>query len=355
VSHFNSLIPDLVISIINHSNPDMLRDCVRSIYETTRGISFEIYVVDNATDGRLIDDIKTAFPQVRWLMNSTPMGFSANHNRVLSTAAGRYVCILNDDTLIQDGAMESLVQYLDANPKVGLAGPRLLNRDGSIQTSTFRAKTLLRELYSIAQLPGPLNHLKTVGVDNAQLGNQPALVDWLLGACLVIRRQTLDEVGLLDDVMSPIANCEEVDWCSRIHKAGWDVAFVPQSRVTHFGGQSLKNSSPGPDSFRIEMHRATIAFFRKQHGLISSLILRLIYAIALPWNGVMLGQSVLRSRMSKAEAASVWATLVGIAKVAMTPLAKPYCRQDWPESPGTFAPLPSAPGSAGVNPRGAGG
>jgi GT2 family glycosyltransferase len=322
------MIPDLAISIINHSNPDMLRDCVRSIYATTKGIAFEIHVVDNATDGRFIDEIKTEFPAVKWLMNSRRLGFSANHNQVLSTAAGRYVCILNDDTLIHDGAMESLVRYLDANPKIGLAGPRLLNRDGSIQTSTFHAKTLLREFYSIAQLPGPLNHLKVVGVDNAQLGQQPALVDWLLGACLVIRRETLEQVGLLDDVMSPIANCEEVDWCGRIHKAGWDVAFVPQSRITHFGGQSMKTDSAGADKFRIEMHRATIAFFRKQHGIVSSLILRWIYVMTLPWNGMMLGQSVLRGRMPKAEAASVWATLVGIAMVAMKPLAKPYCRTD---------------------------
>ena len=326
-SHSN-LIPDVAISIINHSNPEMLRDCLRSIYATAQGITFEIHVVDNATDGRLIPEIQSEFPAVKWIMNSKRLGFSANHNQVLSTAAGRHVCILNDDTVIHDGAMDSLVRYLDLNPKVGLVGPRLLNRDGSIQSSTFRAKTLLRELYSIAQLPGPLNHLKVVGVDNAQHGDQPALVNWLLGACLVIRRETLEQVGVLDDVMSPIANCEEVDWCDRIHKAGWYVAFVPGARITHFGGQSMKIESAGPDKFRIEMHRATLAYFRKQHGLISSLMLRMIYVMTLPWNGMMLGQSALRGRMPKAEAASVWSTLVGIAKVAMKPLAKPYCRTD---------------------------
>jgi GT2 family glycosyltransferase len=352
------LIPDLAISIINHSNPEMLRECLRSIYASTKAITFEIYVVDNATDGRLIKEIQAEFPEIKWLMNSKRLGFSANHNQVLSTAAGRHVCILNDDTLIHDGAMESLVRYLDLHPNVGLVGPRLLNRDGSIQSSTFHAKTLLREVYCIAQLPAPLNYLKVVGVDKAQLGDQPALVNWLLGACLVIRRETLDQVGVLDDVMSPIANCEEVDWCDRIHKAGWDVAFVPQARITHFGGQSMKTDSIGPDKFRIEMHRVVLAYFRKQRGLFASLMLRLIYLLTLPWNGMMLGQSALRGRMPKNEAASVWSTLLGIAAVAMTPLKKPYCRQDKLPRMRMTKPdilLPLAPGSAGVNPRGAGG
>jgi hypothetical protein len=106
------------------------------------------------------------------------------------------------------------------------------------------------------------------------------------------------------------------------------MAFVPQARVTHFGGQSMKTDSIGPDKFRIEMHRATLAYFRKQHGLVSSLMLRMIYLLTLPWNGMMLGQSVLRGRTPKAEAASVWSTLLGIAKVAVKPLAKPYCRTD---------------------------
>ncbi len=259
-------------------------------------------------------------------MNTRRLGFSANHNQVLSIATGRHVCILNDDTIVHDRAMQWLIEYLDQNSKVGMTGPRLLNRDGSIQSSTFHAKTLLKEVYCIAQLPGPLNHLKVIGVDKAQFGETPARVDWLLGACIVIRRLTLLQIGLLDDVLSPVANCEEVDWCDRARSAGWGIAFVPQARVTHFGGQSMKTDAAGPDRFRVEMHRVTLAYFRKQHGLIASLILRLIYVGTLPWNGLMLGQSALRGRTEKAQAASVWATLVGIAKVGLKPLNKPYCR-----------------------------
>lgn len=119
-------------------------------------------------------EIQAEFPDVKWLMNTRRLGFSANHNQVLSIATGRHVCILNDDTIVHDRAMQWLIEYLDQNSKVGMTGPRLLNRDGSIQSSTFHAKTLLKEVYCIAQLPGPLNHLKVIGVDKAQFGETPA-------------------------------------------------------------------------------------------------------------------------------------------------------------------------------------
>ena len=206
---------DLAISIINHSNPDMLRDCLRSIYSSTKDIAFNIWVIDNATDQRLVPEIQAEFPSVEWIFNKQRQGFSANHNQVLAHASARYYCILNDDVIVHDGAFGELVKYLDGHPGAGMAGPRVLNSDGSIQNSTFRDKTLVGELVGIVQLPGELNRLKLRGIDLAQLADQPAKVDWLLGACIVIRKQTLDRVGVLDDVMSPIANCEETDWCAR--------------------------------------------------------------------------------------------------------------------------------------------
>jgi len=322
------MTPDLAISIINHSNPQMLRDCLQSIFATTRGMAFEIWVVDNATDQRLVREMQAEFPSVKWIFNPNRLGFSANHNQVLSAASARYLCILNDDTILHDGVLNELVRFMDAHPKAGMTGPRLLNRDGSIQNSTFRAKSLLGELIDILQLPGGLNRLKLRGIDPAQFAEQPASVDWLLGACIVIRSEALQQAGLLDDVLSPIANCEEVDWCGRVRKSGWDVMFVPAGRITHFGGQSLKPDSAGADRFRVEMHRVVIAYFAKQHGLFSSLLLRCIYILTLPWNAFMLGQSALRGRMKKAEAASTWATLAGVALMATRPLPRPYCRVD---------------------------
>lgn len=310
---------DLTISIINHSNPEMLRDCLRTIYATTRAISFEICVVDNATGGRLVDEIQREFPQVKWLFNRQRRGFSANHNQVLSSSQARYICILNDDTILHDGAMDKLVAYLDANPKAGMAGPRTLNPDGSIQNSAFHDKTLITECIGFLILPGFADPLKRRGIDAAQFGEQSANVDWILGACIAVRKQALDHIGMLDDKLSPIANCEEVDWCRRARMAGWQVAFVPQGKIVHFGGQSMKSPRAGADFFRVEMHRAILAYFAKHLGMTRTLLLRAFYIASLPWNGLMLVQSVLRGRTDKTTASASWATLRKIAGVALRP------------------------------------
>ena len=309
--------PDLTISIINHSNPQMLHECLRSLFAATHTVSLDVWVVDNATGGAGVPEMQAAFPQVRWLFNEQRLGFSANHNQVLRQATGRYACILNDDMVVHDGAFDTLVAYMDQNPKVGMAGARLLNGDGTQQNCTFRFMTLWSELVGICFLPGPLNALKTVGLDPAQAGDVPALVDWVLGACVVVRAEVLRQVGLLDDVLSPVANTEEVDWCFRARRAGWQVAYCPAAVLTHFGGQSQKPAATGPDKMRVEMYRTRIAFFRKHYGPLPALLLRVIYLVTLPWNVAMLSQSAWRRTITPQHRRNALATLYGIAETSI--------------------------------------
>ena len=311
------MTPDLTVSIINHSNPQMLRECLRSLFAGTHRAALDVWVVDNATGGAGVAEMQAAFPAVRWRFNASRQGFSTNHNQVLREAAGRYACILNDDIVVHDGAFDTLVAYLDAHPAVGMAGARLLNADGTRQNCTFRFMTLWSELVGICFLPGPLNAWKTVGLDPAQSGDAPALVDWVLGACLVVRAETLRQVGLLDSVLSPLANTEEVDWCFRARRAGWQVAFCPDAVLTHFGGQSLAPPEAGPDRIRVEMHRTRLAFFRKHHGPLPTLLLRLIYLVTLPWNAAMLAQSALRRTQPTARCRNAFATLCRIAALSL--------------------------------------
>jgi GT2 family glycosyltransferase len=305
---------DLRISIVNHSNPEMLRDCIESIYRTTLR-SLEIWVIDNATGGRMVDEIQTEFPKVRWKANHVPRGFSANHNQVLREAAAGYSIILNDDVLVHDGAFDTLADYLDKHPKCGMAGPRLLNADGTIQNSTFRFMSLKSELAGISILPAALAGWKAIGIDPAQWADQATSVDWVLGACIITRQEVLSQVGMLDEELSPIANTEEVDWCYRVHKAGWSIDFVPSALVTHFGGQSMKAdpTNVGPDKFCVEMYRTRLAFFRKHYGILRSALLRSIYALTLPVNLLMLWQGARRNRISSEYRKSHSATLRAIA------------------------------------------
>ena len=254
---------DLTISIINHSNPELLRDCLRSLYAGTHAVTLDVWVIDNATDGRLVEEIQAEFPQVRWLFNERRQGFSANHNQVLCQTTARYACILNDDTVIHDSAFDTLVGFLDGNPKVGMCGAKLVNADGSIQDCAFHSMTLLSELIGICFLPASLCFLKSRHVAPAQYHDQACPVDWVLGACIVARTSALERVGLLDSAAFPIANNEEADWCLRAWKSGWQVAYCPEAVITHFGGQSLKWTTTGADKMRIEMYRTRITYFRK--------------------------------------------------------------------------------------------
>ncbi len=310
---------DLTISIVNHSNPDMLRDCLASLFASARNLSVEVWVIDNATDGRGVAQMREEFPQVRWLFNETRQGFAANHNLVLRQAQSRYACILNDDTLIHPGAFDRLVGYMDQNRSVGMAGAKLLNADGTLQNCTFRFFTLMSTLVEISLLPGPLCALKQWWVDGAQNQNEPQLVDWVLGACIVVRKETLERIGPLDSETFPIANNEEVDWCFRSWKAGWPVAFVPAATITHFGGQSMKTPSGEPDRMRIELMRTRISFFRKNYGFLQALLLRLILVGTLPWNALMLGQALMRKTTEPAQCRTNWFTLYRVARIALRP------------------------------------
>lgn len=311
-----SPVSDVVVSVVNHSNPDLLADCLRSLYAATRAVSFEVWVVDNATDGRGVDEVRAEFPQVRWLFNAQRLGFSANHNQVLAQARGRYYCVLNDDTVVHDRALDELVAYMDAHPRIGVAGPRLLNPDGTIQFSTFRFPGLVTVLAGLCYLPRRLQGLKERGFNPAHFRDEPAEVDWVLGACLMIRNDALRAVGLLDSDLSPVANNEEVDWCRRAWKAGWKVAFCPAARVMHYGGQTLWPAGRrGIDRTRVEMMRTRLAYFAKHDGRWVASAAASAYALTLPWNALVLFQSWVRGRTPRTRA---WDELTTRAAFART-------------------------------------
>ncbi|ADO69396.1 glycosyltransferase family 2 protein [Stigmatella aurantiaca] len=309
--------PDLIISIVNHSNPELLHDCLRTLFQTTKACTFEVWVVDNATDGRGVDAMRRDFPQVRWLFNSSRKGFSANHNQVLSQARGRYFCIFNDDTLVHEGAFDALVRFMDENPRVGMAGARLLNADGTPQDCVFREMGLSTALFDICFLPRFLHFLKALHVDPAQYGNDQARVSWVLGACIVVREQTLSEVGLLDEKLSPLGNTEDTDWCVRAWKAGWEVAFCPEAVITHLTSRSFRPSAQGHDRVRVELWRTRLAYFRKHHGRLHEQLMRLILVGTLPWNSAVLTQSLLRRRLSLGEYQRQLSTFVRISEMGL--------------------------------------
>lgn len=267
--------PDLTVSIVNTNNRVQLQACLQSITQNTRGVSLELFVVDNASTDGSGDMLARDFPRVTVLRNDERMGFAACHNRALERGTGRYLIILNDDTAIFPGCFETLVQFMDAHPDAGACGPRLLNPDGSLQRTGNRFPTLLFGIFEALSLNRlfPNNPVRRrdqyAGWDRSTTRE----VDAVSGAALLIRATAMQQIGLLDPNF--FIYSEEIDWCYRLHRGGWKVYYVPDARLTHFGGQST--AARAPQKFH-DIHWASFLYYYQKHfGNAAFLLLRALY------------------------------------------------------------------------------
>lgn len=226
--------PDLTVSIISADNLDLLLPSLRSVFENTHHITLEVYVVDNASSDDSAAAVKAAFPQVQVIRNEVRQGFSTNNNMVLRHGQGRYLMLLNDDTKVLDSALDRMVKFMDAHPRAGAVGSFLLNPDGSVQPAFSRFP------HPIVEAVWPVLNWYHRAVRHV---DQPFQVDSVHGAAMLVRREVIDQVGLLDTAFDPIYS-EEVDWCYRIKQAGWQIYTLPQAQVIHYGGQTMNRIMP---------------------------------------------------------------------------------------------------------------
>jgi len=254
---------DLTISIVNHKHRDLLGPLLDSIRALTHRASYETYVVDNASDDGSVAMIKTLYPWVHLICNDRPQGFASNNNQVLCQGQGRYLILLNDDMLLHNNALDRMVTFMDAHPHVGAVGCKLLNKDGTLQRSCWRGfpspRTLLVDLFYLSRWLPKLSWVRDFEA-TLQDTAHPVEVDYLLGACLMVRREVLDQVGLLDE--SFFMFLEETDWCYRIKENGWRIFWTPEGEIVHYGQQSV---SRDPARFIPMLYRNYCRFARK-HG-----------------------------------------------------------------------------------------
>lgn len=259
---------DISFIIVNWNTRDILIDCLNSIYKTVTDIGFEIYVVDNnSTDGSR-EATKKRFPDVKLIENKTNTGFAHANNQALRIMQGRFAVLLNTDAVLQEGAIKSLLSFMNNSPEAGIAGVQLLNQDGSRQNSIdnfpspeteILNKSILRFFFP-DKYPG-----------KSRIHHNPIEVDSVVGACMMVRKEAMDEVGLFDE--DYFIFLEETDWCFRMHKKGWKVYHVPDARVFHLSGHSKKNT---PWESQIEYYKSLYKFFRKNRGTVSCLTIRIL-------------------------------------------------------------------------------
>ena len=224
-----SSLPDLSIVIATWNGRAFLEACLHSIYENTSEVSFEIIVVDNGSaDGTL--DTLTAFPQVQVIRNRTNMGVAAARNQGMRRSKGRYVLLLDDDTKVTPGALDALFEFMDGNPHVGLAAPKLVSPEGKLQLicrqfPTVYSKILRQIPYAFAR-DWPREEM-LADWDHKSVRE----VDYVIGACQMIRREAFEEVGFLDDNI--FYGPEDIDYCIRMWRKGWAVVYNPFAVVVH--------------------------------------------------------------------------------------------------------------------------
>jgi GT2 family glycosyltransferase len=223
---------DLSIVIVNWNGLAVLRNCLASIFGASQGVEFEVVVVDNASHDDSVSVIQRGFPQVVILRNQQNLGFAAANNQGFAVARGRYVLLLNNDTLVLAGALAESVRYLDANPSVGVLGCRVEFPNRSFQTSCYRFSNLL-ELFMTRLLPlgSAANERLNLGRYWGRQFTGPTEVDVVAGCFMVVRREVIASVGGFDEDFFMYGEDEE--WCSRIKRAGWRIIYFPGATIIH--------------------------------------------------------------------------------------------------------------------------
>ncbi len=246
---------DLSVVILNWNTMDLLIDCLKAIDDTFHAPAFEVIVVDNASTDGSVDAVRQSFPGVRLIQNSENVGFARANNRAIRECRGRYILLLNSDAFVAPGAMTQLLQAMEADPQIGIAGANLFYPDGRPQSSHGQLPSLQSEVRSLFGLD---KRLRGAFPDSGAL---PFIgTGYVEGACLMVRRQMFDQIGLLDERFYFYS--EEIDLCYRAHQAGWKVVHVPSARVVHIGG-----GSAGPTANRyLMLYKAKLTYFAKHYG-----------------------------------------------------------------------------------------
>ena len=255
-THRETAVSDISIVLVGWNNLIYLDPCLESLYESSMQSSFDVVVVDNGSTDGSQEMLREKYPQVQIVQNDHNVGLGKASNQGIAATSGRYVLLLNNDTLVKGSSFDAMVDFLDAHRTVGAVGGRLLNPDGSVQ-SCYNDFSTLREEFLIATRLGETflweGYPAHVKCDSVQS------VDWLCSACVMLRRTALDEVGLLDE--DYFIYGDEADLQYRLKEAGWGIYFIPGADTIHFGGRSMNRWGR-----RKMVYRGKMLFYRKNYG-----------------------------------------------------------------------------------------
>jgi len=271
-------VTDLFVVIVNWNTAEILKECLNSIRHSTHRITYSICVVDNGSTDGSVKMVSEHFPEVLLISNKINLGFAKANNQGFSIANGRYVLLLNSDTVIPNGALDRLVAFADKfGGRFGVLAPRLKGADGDIQNSIGPFPSFFKSF--ITRLPFSEYILPKKIVDHYLIRSEKCdyscEVDYAEGACLFVRKEVIDQVGGLDEDYFMYG--EDIDWCHRMHKAGWKIVYLPDIRIIHLVNSSGDKKFGG--SRMVAIRLAKLLFYRKSYGSFYAFIYRVIMII----------------------------------------------------------------------------
>lgn len=251
---------DLSVTICSWNTRDDLAACLVSLEAVREEASFEVMVIDNNSQDESAEMVREKFPWVTLFESPKNLGFTGGHNYLLGRRRGRHAFLLNSDAVVHEGCIRMLLEFSASSPKVGIVGPKILNPDGTLQLSCRRFPNPYAALFRQTFLGKwfPKNRYVREYLMSDWEHDEPRLVDWVSGAAMFVTEELMNKVGLMDPAYFMF--CEDVDWCFRAWKAGFQVAYLPTAVVTHTIGRSTDKA---PNRMIFRFHRSMYYFYKK--------------------------------------------------------------------------------------------
>ncbi|WP_134683472.1 glycosyltransferase family 2 protein [Brevibacillus migulae] len=285
---------DLSIIIVSYNTCELTLNALRSVVDSQITYSYEVIVVDNNSTDDSVSRISQEFPQVTLIANIENLGFSKANNQAMKRAAGRYILLLNSDTVVNSDTLEIMVNFMDLHPEIGAGGCKVLLPDGGLDKACRRGfPTPSASLYYLLGLSKMFPN--SPKFNQYQLGHldpdQDYPVDCLVGAFMIVRRETIEQVGLLDEEFFMYG--EDVDWCYRIKQHGWQLYYYPYTSIIHYKGASSRRR---PFKIVYEFHRAMYLFHKKHYQQRYSFITNFIVYLGI---ALKFAITLLRNQLSR--------------------------------------------------------
>jgi GT2 family glycosyltransferase len=275
---------DVSIIVVNWNTKDLVRDCLASVYRQTKHITFEVIVVDNGSHDGSGEMIKTEFPQAILIENPDNKGFAAANNQAMAVATGRYLLLLNSDTVVLNNAIHKTVSFADAHPEAAVVGCRILNPDREVQPTCFMFPSLLNTLLSSTYLYKLFPKSKFFGREHMTWWSRDCVreVEVVTGCFMLVRRKAIEQVGVMDERFFVYG--EETDWCYRFRKAGWKVLFTPHAEIIHLCGASTRQVK---SEMILQLHKSKLLLFRKHRNFLvyaaTCLLVATFFIVRIPY------------------------------------------------------------------------